>query len=110
MNMYKDFIKERTDCEFIELDNKGWASYRINDKICTLYNVYVVPEERLKGTSQQLGVEVENIAREKGCKILITKVELTKEDGDRANLYSILKFGFKLKSSGTNYLVFVKEI
>jgi len=111
--MYKSFIEERYGCEFIEFDNVGWLSYTMSSDICYLQDMYIVPEHRRKGYSQEMAAAVENIARDNRCTKLMTTVNLDyaeKGKGDRANMYAILKFGFNLIKSGNNYLVFRKDI
>lgn len=109
-NLYKSFIQERMRCEFLEYENVGWASYSIVNSVCNLQNVYIAPEERKKGYSQKIGKEIENIAKENGCKVLKTSIEIFDNQENRANLYAILKFGFNLVNAGNNSLVFLKRI
>lgn len=111
--MYKAFIEERYNCKFIEFDNIGWISYTMSQETCYLQNMYILPEQRGKGYSQELGAAIENIARDNGCKNLYTTINLDYVEngkGDRANMYAIMKFGFNLIKSGNNYLVFRKEL
>lgn len=110
MNMYKEYLKERLQCEFVEFPEEGFATYRLGDDFCYLQDLYVEPNKRRLGVARKIADIVTNIAKEHGCKKMLTTVDLKYDQEDRANIYAILSYGFSLKNAKEHALYFVKDL
>ncbi len=108
MSHYADYKKEFEGYETIEDDN-GFINYLINGDICYIQEVYVVPDKRKLGIMTEYAVQVENIAKEKGCKKLLGSVVPGQRDATY-RMKAVMSFGFKLQSSQNNFIWLEKEI
>jgi GNAT superfamily N-acetyltransferase len=108
MSLYGQFIKERLNKEIIETE-KGFVTYYFIDEGCYADDVYVLPEYRRSKESFNLGKQVEDIARQKGCKKLYSSV-VPSTPNSTLNLMGLIKFGFRLDSTANNFILVVKDL
>lgn len=72
-------------------------------------DVFVLPEFRRTKIASELATMVGKIGKEKGCKELITTV-MPNLNGSTISLKLVLSYGFQLKSSSDNLILFSKEL
>lgn len=103
-------MAERGDAQIIELPD-GYATYNIMNETNQVYlmDIYVKPEARRTYVASELANMVANEGKKHGCKEMLTTVIPTL-NGSTISLKTILKYGFTLKTSATNMIVFTKEI
>jgi len=108
-SIYKDYIAERQKCKFLE-SPEGFATYSVGDNFYYIQDVYIKPECRGSGASHKLAKEIELMAKECGCKVLKTTINLWQAGKNYSNLYAILNYGFDLISCDRNVMYFEKRL
>lgn len=108
MSDYCDYVKEREGRDILEKDY-GFATYVYFDETCYIIDVYIKPEARKKGSAYFICEEISAMARDRGCKYLLTSVD-PKTNGTTASLYAILSYNFKLLSMDDKLIFFRKEL
>lgn len=107
MSLYAEYIKEREGRDIIE-DERGFASYTfINDSVY-IQEIYVRPKFRKEGVAAQYADTIATIAKSKGYSKMIGSV-CPSAQGATESLKVLLAYGFKLQSSESNFIWFVKE-
>lgn len=108
--MYKEYMKERQHCEFLEGENY-FVTYKIAAGYCYLQDMYIVPEKRGMGFSKDLVLLLEDIAKEASCKYMTTTVNLSNKDAEnRANVKTAFKSGFRISGAEKDCIYFIKDI
>lgn len=107
MSLYADYIQEREDKEIIEND-KGFATFKcFENGECYLQDIYVIPVERKNNVATQMADKVVEIARERGCKLLVGSV-CTDDKYATRNMKVFLAYGMQIyKTAGT--MIFLKK-
>lgn len=106
-SLYADYINEREDKEIVESD-KGFATFKcFENGECYLQDLYVVPSERKTGLATQMTDQVVEIARERGCNLLVGSV-CTDDKYATRNMKVFLAYGMQIyKNVGT--MIFLKK-
>lgn len=107
-SLYGKYIKERLNKEIIETD-KSFMTYSFVNDACYIEDVYVLPEYRRTNECIDLGNKVEEIAKLKGCKKLYGSI-VPSTPYSTINLMGLLKYGWRLDSSESNFIVLVKDL
>jgi GNAT superfamily N-acetyltransferase len=107
MSLYGDYIAEREGKQIVESE-KGFATFKVFDNgECYIQDIYVIPECRKTNLGKQMADEVSEIAKNRGCKLLIGSV-CTEDKHATRNLQIFLSYGMNIyKNVGT--LIFVKK-
>lgn len=108
--MYKEYMKERQLCEFIECTDSHFVSYRIEGNVCYLQDMYITPKYRKQGLSKSLVGQLELIAKKKKCKFLITTINLGCNGDNTINQKTASSNGFTEKVRSDDGIYYLKEI
>lgn len=110
MSHYAKYIAEKTDDKIIE-NMSGFATYRyLNDgKSVYIVDIYVVPKERSKGKASLFADIIAKEAKEKGAIEMLGSV-VPSNKSSTTSLKVLLAYGFELKSSSNDFIVFRKEL
>lgn len=108
MSLYADYVTERTHFEIIEKDY-GFITYSIEQNICYIQDLYILPDLRQTKLASSLANEVMEIAKTKSCKHLMGTVS-PKSKEPETSIKVLLAYGMKLHSSNDQLIIFTKEI
>jgi len=108
MSLLKEYLKERGVKEIIEYPH-GFVTYAIQDKLCYIEDMYVLPSERGNGWSTRLADEVCADAKNKGCELISCSIDLNAKD-NTSNFYTIYQYGFRPHRAHNNEIYFIKEL
>lgn len=110
MSLYAEYVKEREE-KFVIENEEAFCKYGINEKekYCYIEDLYVRPESRKSGIGQRMTDFICIIAKNKGCKKVITSM-VPSAKGSDYSMKVILKYGFRLRSSDYNVIYFEKEL
>lgn len=109
MSLYGDYIKEHRGDEIIET-KQGFATYRyIDDTTVYLIDIYVIPDYRKSNAASDMADEVVKAAKLRGCNKLLGTVVPT-ANNSTVSLRALLGYGFTLKSSANDLIIFEKGI
>lgn len=108
MSLYADYLKERTSLEVIE-EPYGFVTYYLNGNECYLQDIYIIPSERKNHKARSLADRVSEIAKEKGCTILVGSVSVLAKNPE-ASLLVLISYGMKLHSLANDLIIFKKEL
>lgn len=107
-SLYGQYIFEREGFEIVE-DEFGFASYFVSGEECYIRDIFVKADHRNENHASKYADQIAAIAKERGCKVLTgTVAPLAK--GSTASLKVLLSYGFKLHSSNSEKIIFIKEI
>lgn len=107
MSLYAEYIQEREEKEIIESD-KGFATFKTFDNgECYLQDLYVIPSERQTGLATQMTDKIVDIARERGCKLLVGSVCVDDKYATR-NMKVFLSYGMQIYKN-TGSMIFLKK-
>lgn len=109
MSHYAEYMKETLKVETIEDDN-GFCTYEfLSDTECYIRDIYVVPALRKSNVAAGYADQVAEIAKQKGCKLLVGSVNTTIKD-PTTSMKVLIAYGMKFHSTKGILLYFVKEI
>ncbi len=108
MTLYAEYLKERFGYSTIT-ESWGFISYSFVQPFCRIEELYVVPEERLKGRGRELADRVTKIAQENECKCLWSQVQTNALNASEA-LSANLAYGFKVIETDSKRIILLKEI
>ncbi len=109
MSLYGEYIKEISGKEIIE-NESGFASYKIYDGgICYIADIYVVPDKRKSKVASDLALEIEAVAKAKGCSVLVGSVD-TIINNPTQSIKVLLAYGFEFDSLSGSMIYFKKSI
>lgn len=109
MSLYGEYIKEYAGREMLETEN-GFATYSFFDGgICYIVDIYVVPEKRNAKVASDLAFEIEQIAKDKGCTVLLGSVD-TNSKNPTQSMKVLLAYGFEYDSLSGSLIYFKKFI
>ena len=109
MSLYQDYIRELTYGDVLETDF-GFATFVFtDDSTCYIKEIYIIPDNRRKGSAAELADKIVAAAKEKGCTRLLGSV-VPSAKGSTRSLKVLLAYGFKLISSANDYILFEKEV
>lgn len=69
-SLYAQYIEERGGSLIIEKE-WGFVTYEIQNETIFIVDLFVAKDFRIQGKARELGEEVMQIGREKGCKTLL---------------------------------------
>lgn len=107
-SFFAQFYKEREGIETLHSPH-GFATYKVSPDYIQLIDVYIAPEYRQQGLASKFADQVASIGKEFGKSAMITTVDL-QTIGATDSTIAILLYGFKLDSSDSRLLYFIKEI
>ncbi len=111
MFLYKEYVKERIGANIIH-DDCGFLQYQINDDICYINEIYVLPKFR----KQQKSVEMVNLLVEVLRAVDVPKIKniictiYIDTQGYQRSLYSALKYGFSIIKLDDKCIYLQKEL
>ena len=105
---FEKWFNEYMGVEVIQCEH-GFMTYRIQDDVCVIYDMYVDPESRGNKVSAKMADMITVKAIEEGCKSLIGFVNIPSPYPEQSLLCQ-LKYGFKIKELLPNKIVLEKEI
>lgn len=109
MSLYGEYVKEYAGREILETEN-GFATYSFFDGgICYIVDIYVVPEKRNSKIASEMAHEIEGIAREKGCSVLLGSVDVNSKNPTQS-MKVLLAYGFEFDSLSGSLIYFKKFI
>lgn len=110
MSLYAKYLLERTDVEILERDD-GFATYRfMNDgKSVYLIDIFVPKDLRNQGIAAEMADLIAKKAKSEGCTEMIGSVKPS-TNGSTESLKVLLAYGFKLLSSGDDFIFFRKDL
>lgn len=109
MNMYANYIKEKTGDLVYETD-KGFAVYRyVGEDTVYILDIYVFPESRHKNVASSIADDIVMEAKKKGCTKLLGSVVPSLKNSV-LGLKVLLAYGMVLDSSSNDFILLKKEI
>ena len=108
MSLWSECIRERQGHEVIE-EPWGFIEYHMAPPYCVIDDLYVIPEERLKGLGRDLADRVTQIARDAGATHLWSNIygnSLNKNETLKANL----AYGFLWQGIDGGRIILTKDI
>jgi hypothetical protein len=108
MSLWADYHKERLDYDCVERDY-GFMSFQCEPPVCRIYDFYVVPSERRSRKAWSIADEVSEIAKSKGCNLLVGYVWPSIKGSD-VSMQAMLAYGFKLHSNDGDRIIMTKDI
>lgn len=110
MSLYSEYVKEREGKTVIE-NKDGFIKYSINktERYCYLEDLFILPESRKNGIGQKMAEFVQILAKNEGCKKIITSV-VPSAKGCDYSMKVVLKNGYRLRSAHENIIFFEKDI
>lgn len=107
--MYKQWIEEN-GAKVLEMKH-GFATYYATPDCFYVEDIYVVPEERKNGKSQEIGEELEKIAKELEYDKIYGTINLLNDmDKIKRSQAMLEKAGYKLDRTELTAAIFVKEV
>jgi GNAT superfamily N-acetyltransferase len=111
MEQYKAYLEESYQGEscYIDPDNRGWASYKIDGEECYINHCYLNPEFRGQTMMSELCKNIEEIAKAKGCSFMSGTVAIESTNKEKS-IRMMITDGYKLHSAHNNIIVLTKEL
>lgn len=104
---YQNYIDELETAQL--LDSKyGFVTFKIQNEVCNIIDIYINPEYRKKGFASSLADEVFSIAKEAKCKQVHGQVYLNSNYPEKS-LIAPLKYGFKIHDASNGVIRYYKE-
>lgn len=108
MSLYADYIAEREGYHTIE-DETFFVTFKKLGDALYVRDLYIAPEYRGNRMSTDVGNLTIELAKEFGCKALLTSVDKGTVNWER-NREMILQFGYKQISEDGDFIQFQKEL
>ena len=108
MSLFSEYVKETKQMDIIE-DEQGFVTFLVSGEDCYIADLFIRPQFRRKHKAFSFGDELKQIAKDKGCKNLVTTVNTTNVDPSTP-LKGILAFGFKVISANNNIILAKMEL
>ena len=104
-SLYAQYLEEKTDRKILESEH-GFVTYEITGEVCYIADIFTVREERLGGLAIQMCMQVGQIAKAAGCKVVIGTVQVENKKATEG-LKACLAMGMTLQKAenGTVYLI-----
>jgi len=107
MSLYGDYLKERENMNIVESE-KGFATFQIfQNGECYIRDIYVAPEFRRSKVSYDMEKQINDIAKQQNCSVLVGSVSLDANAASR-NLQILLNDRWQLYKVLGN-MIFVKK-
>lgn len=108
LSKFAAYLKEREGVDLLET-KEGYATYTISEQECWIKDIYVIPEYRNKHVASNIANKIANKAKQLGCKKLYGTV-CPSAEGSTVSIKVLLAYGFKVNSSVSNLIAFVKDL
>ena len=111
MEQYKQYLKETyagQDC-YIDEQNRGWASFKIDGDECYINHCFILPEFRSQTLMREICSHIEIIAKNSGCKFMTGTVQIGTGVPERS-LRMMMSGGYTVFSAQDNIIVMIKHI
>ncbi len=108
MSLWAQYIKERNGMETLEHEF-GFMTYKIQGEECYIEDAFILPAHRQKNMGSLLLEEIEQKAREAGCKHL-TSVIRPSEVFATGSMKAQLAVGFKIYMSTSDKIIMMKGL
>lgn len=109
MNMYKQYLEERTPGSSVEFNDHGFATYHIKDtqegKECYIEDIYVEPDYRNSKEASKLANIIIEKAKKAECNFITGSVVPT-ANGATASIKVLFGYGFKVWLVSENMIWF----
>lgn len=108
MSLLADYHKEHGFKNVIESDD-GFLTFYFVGQECYIEDLYVVPSKRKSHVASNMAKQVEDIARNQGCKYVTGSVNTHAKD-PTTSMKVLLSYGFSLLRAEPHMIWFVKEL
>ncbi len=108
MSLWANYIAERLGQSIIE-EPWGFVSFKIVGSICDVIDLYVIPEERMKGRTRDLYEELFATCRQQRVQTLVVSV-WPGIAGSDISMKAALGHGFRLHSTDGARIILTKDI
>jgi len=111
MSMYADYLKEKSDIEYIEIKDKAFCTYVVQEHCYYIVDIYVKPEFRKSQVASKLADRIALLAKFDDKKFLLGAVEIDSKHEDR-NKKVLEGYGFTLSHVNEDDMInyYVKEL
>lgn len=111
MQQYKSYLEETYSGQscYIDPQNRGWASYKIDGDECYINHCYLAPDFREAKLMGELCSNIEKIARDANCKYVTGTVEIGTGNPIRS-LKMMVTDGYRIHSANNNIIVMIKDL
>lgn len=106
--LYFKYIKERENTDYIK-NEKGFITYRIEDNVVRVFDLYVEPNFRRTSIATDLCDKLRILAKESGCNLAKAGI-CTRSNNSTEAMQFHLKYGMKIDYSVNDYIFLSKEI
>lgn len=108
MSLYSDYAKEMHGRTVIETDC-GFISFGEDSGLFIIHDLYVIPEARRSREGTRLADMASEVAVTSGHREIWAKI-IPSVSGQSAAMAAQLAYGFRIVSSGPDYILLKKEI
>lgn len=95
MKLYADYILERLGQDMVLIPDIGFATFQIKGKTCFIVDIFVKKEYRKAGYASVMADDISQIAKRKGCNLLIGTV-LDSANNSEASHKVLKAYGMRL--------------
>jgi len=114
MQQYKQYLEETYQGQscYIDPQNRGWASYKIDGDECYINHCYLDPNHRGKALMSELCSNIEKIALGSGCTFMTGTVEvgISSKVDSMISLKMMSADGYKIHSANNNIIIMIKYL
>ena len=107
-SLYSLYLAEKEDKETLEIENKGFVTYKVINKTCHICVIYVKPLERDAMVARDLMKSV--IEKVKGRCNALTATCFTKQNNTTNTLKILLHYGFEVVGTMNDEILLYKDI
>lgn len=108
LTKYAKYIFEKAGIQLIEWEH-SFITYSIEGDVCMIHDLWVDIEHRRKGIAWEMADYVTIIAKENGCKKLVSTL-MVHSNGCNEALKTQMAYGFKIIGSDSEKLYLAREI
>ena len=112
LDLYSAYLIEREDANIVS-NKTGFATYRFQEyegiEIVYIMDIYVIPEHRNAGAATELGLLIEDIAKDAGVHQVLGSVD-TACNGAEASIKVLKAYGMTELFQVDTMIYFIKEI
>lgn len=94
MNLYAEYLKEKDNIEYIEVQDKGFCTYLDQGECYYIVDIYVIPSLRKHNIASMLADKVAEIAKKEGKKFLLGAIEADSK-AEEVNEKVLESYGFR---------------
>jgi ribosomal protein S18 acetylase RimI-like enzyme len=108
MSLYGLYIQEREGFGIVE-NETSFATYRIHGQECYIRDIFVHPDHRHAKAATTLANQINEIAKQAGCKFLTGSVSPNDPNADK-NIKVLHGYGFRFAKATPDLLWFITEV